>query len=62
LIAFYAIRHPCAKRCSFLAIGQSEDSLQNDEQLIYNGVERNQKTDERSETQILLGSDAKDIS
>jgi hypothetical protein len=45
--------HPCVKRCGFVAIGQSEDSLQNIEQLIDNGVERNLNTVERFEIRIL---------
>jgi hypothetical protein len=52
--------HPCVKRCGFVAIGQSEDSLQNIEQLIDNGVERNLNTVERFEIRILRVSDATD--
>jgi hypothetical protein len=32
------------KLCGFVAFGQSEDLLQNIEQLIHNGMERNLKT------------------
>jgi uncharacterized protein YggT (Ycf19 family) len=44
----------------FVAICQSEDWLQNIEQLIDNGVERNLKTVERFEIRILRVSDATD--
>jgi hypothetical protein len=53
---FYAIRHPCAKRCGFVAIG-----LENTEQRIYNGIERNHKTVGRFETRISRVSDATDV-
>jgi hypothetical protein len=48
------------KRCGFVAIGQSEDLLENIEQLIDNGVERNLKTVERFEIRISRVSDASD--
>jgi hypothetical protein len=60
-VAFYAIMHPCAKRCGFVAIGWTEDSLQNTKHLIYNYcVESNRKTVERFETRIVRVSDATD--
>jgi hypothetical protein len=48
------------KRCGFVAIGQSEDSLQNIEQLIDNGVERNLKALDRFEIRISRESDVSD--
>jgi hypothetical protein len=55
---FYAIRHPWVSL--LFAIGQSEDSIQNIEQLIDNGVERNLKTVERFAIRISRVSDATD--